>query len=149
MDRKFLVGIGLTLMGGILWGLSGASSQFLQQQRGITPEWLLVVRLLISGVVTVMAAYWQGHGKIFEVFKNAKRCDWCSGVRFARHGLMPIRLLPLDLLCRCGHCHRVAVLSADYYCALYGHSVFEIAYLGRNHKHRVGHHRDGYDCVTG
>ena len=27
MDRKFLVGIGLTLMGGILWGLSGASSQ--------------------------------------------------------------------------------------------------------------------------
>ena len=44
MDRKFLVGIGLTLMGGILWGLSGASSQFLQQQRGITPEWLLVVR---------------------------------------------------------------------------------------------------------
>ena len=68
MDRKFLIGIGLTLMGGILWGLSGASSQFLQQQRGITPEWLLVVRLLISGVVTVIAAYWQGHGKIFEVF---------------------------------------------------------------------------------
>ena len=72
MDRKFLIGIGLTLMGGILWGLSGASSQFLQQQRGITPEWLLVVRLLISGVVTVMAAYWQGHGKIFEVFKTPK-----------------------------------------------------------------------------
>ena len=72
MDRQFLVGIGLTLMGGILWGLSGTSSQFLQQQRGITPEWLLVVRLLISGVVTVMAAYCQGRGKIFEVFKTPK-----------------------------------------------------------------------------
>lgn len=104
MDRKFLVGIGLTLMGGILWGLSGASSQFLQQQRGITPEWLLVVRLLISGVVTVMAAYWQGHGKIFEVFKTPKDvigvlvfgllgmalCQYATSARF----IMPVRALP-------------------------------------------------------
>lgn len=72
MDRQFLVGIGLTIMGGILWGLSGTSSQFLQQQRGITPEWLLVVRLLIAGVVTVLAAYWQGSGHIFTVFKTPK-----------------------------------------------------------------------------
>lgn len=70
MDRDKAVGIALTLFGGILWGLSGISAQFLQQQRAISPEWLLTVRLLIAGVVTVLAAFYQGRVHIFTIFKT-------------------------------------------------------------------------------
>lgn len=72
MDRDKMIGIALTLFGGTLWGLSGISAQFLQQQRAISPEWLLTVRLLAAGVVTVLAAYYQGRVHIFQIFKNPR-----------------------------------------------------------------------------
>ena len=72
MDRNTLIGIVLTLLGGILWGFSGICAQFIQQQRGITPEWLLVVRLLSAGIVTVLYVFFRMRGTMFRIFKSPK-----------------------------------------------------------------------------
>ncbi|WP_302227234.1 DMT family transporter [Veillonella magna] len=72
MDRNTLIGIALTLLGGILWGFSGICAQFIQQQRGITPEWLLVVRLLSAGIVTVLYVFFRMRGTMFRIFKSPK-----------------------------------------------------------------------------
>ncbi|MET7258986.1 hypothetical protein [Dyadobacter fermentans] len=40
-------------MAASLWGVSGTFSQFLFQQQHISVEWLMSVRMLISGIVLV------------------------------------------------------------------------------------------------
>jgi drug/metabolite transporter (DMT)-like permease len=44
-------GIALVLTGAALWGVSGTAAQYLFQQQGFSPEWLTVVRLLLSGII--------------------------------------------------------------------------------------------------
>lgn len=74
MNRYTLVGIGLTLLGGILWGFSGTCVQFLQQNRGISAEWLVTVRMFLAGWITIIGAYVQGRGTIFKIFQNKSDC---------------------------------------------------------------------------
>lgn len=66
---KRKAGICFTLAGGICWGLSGCFGQYLFQEKGITAEWLVTVRLLLAGILLVgigcalqkkqMAAVWK------------------------------------------------------------------------------------------
>lgn len=60
------------LTAGILWGLSGICAQFLFQQRNLTPEWVVCVRLISSGIILLTVAYIKERNKIFEVFKSKK-----------------------------------------------------------------------------
>ena len=49
-DPKFLmIGVLLTLAGGVCWGFSGACGQFLMQQRGVDAGWLVSLRMLLAG----------------------------------------------------------------------------------------------------
>ena len=43
-------GIILVIIGSMLWGVSGTVAQYLFQKKGFSTEWLVVIRLLISGV---------------------------------------------------------------------------------------------------
>ncbi len=72
MDSYKLVGIALTLLGGALWGLSGTSAQFIQQDRGVSPEWLLVIRLLIAGVITIIWAALKDKKASLRVFESPR-----------------------------------------------------------------------------
>lgn len=63
-------GILLVIVGTMLWGISGTVAQFLFQQKGFDTEWLVVVRLLISGFFTI--TLWihkkgQEHNKYMEI----------------------------------------------------------------------------------
>jgi drug/metabolite transporter (DMT)-like permease len=40
-------GIILVIIGSMLWGISGTVAQYLFQEKGFSPEWLVVIRLLI------------------------------------------------------------------------------------------------------
>ncbi|MFC7440549.1 DMT family transporter [Laceyella putida] len=57
MDMKAFVipqramGYGLVLFAAILWGVSGATAQYLFASARFSPEWLVVIRLLISGIL--------------------------------------------------------------------------------------------------
>lgn len=50
-------GITLVIIGTMLWGVSGTVAQFLFQQKSFNPEWLVVVRLLISGFILLLYGY--------------------------------------------------------------------------------------------
>lgn len=72
MDEKQWIGMGLAIMGALFWGLSGTSVQFLENAKHLNVEWLLEVRLLVAGLLTILLAYVQDGMRIFDIFKNPK-----------------------------------------------------------------------------
>ena len=72
MEEKQWIGMGLAIMGALFWGLSGTSVQFLESAKHLNVEWLLEIRLLVAGILTIMIAYMQDGKRIFDIFKNAK-----------------------------------------------------------------------------
>ncbi|WP_462132722.1 DMT family transporter [Veillonella tobetsuensis] len=72
MEEKQWVGMGLAIMGALFWGLSGTSVQFLENAKHLNVEWLLEVRLLIAGLLTILLAYMQDGIRIFDIFKHPK-----------------------------------------------------------------------------
>ena len=55
-------GLGITLCGGMCWGLSGCFGQYLFQEKGITAEWLVTMRLFCAGLLLILL------GLLFNVF---------------------------------------------------------------------------------
>jgi drug/metabolite transporter (DMT)-like permease len=50
-QKKRIVGIIITLIGGAFWGLSGACGQYLFQYKDASAKWLVPIRLVIAGFV--------------------------------------------------------------------------------------------------
>ena len=46
--------------------------QFLENAKHLNVEWLLEVRLLLAGLLTILLAYIQDGKRIFDIFKNPK-----------------------------------------------------------------------------
>ncbi|WP_307335197.1 DMT family transporter [Caldalkalibacillus uzonensis] len=53
----------MVILAASLWGLSGTVAQFLFQQQGIDVNWLVTVRLVVSGVLLLLFAAWRGTGE--------------------------------------------------------------------------------------
>ena len=51
MNKSRFKGIALVIFGATLWGISGTVAEFLFQKNSFTTEWLVVVRLLLSGIL--------------------------------------------------------------------------------------------------
>lgn len=91
MDRKtFMLGAFLALLPGVLWGLSGVFGQYLFQQRGISAEWLVTTRLLISGNLMLIISFAGSREKTLAIFKD--KTDTRRLVIFAIFGLMAVQL---------------------------------------------------------
>lgn len=63
-------GMVLVLTGASLWGISGTVAQFLFQKQGFSPEWLVVIRLLLSGVILLGIAAKKEPKSIWGIWKN-------------------------------------------------------------------------------
>lgn len=65
-------GILLTILGGVFWGLSGVSGQYLFTEKEITPQWLVTMRLIMSGVIMIVVTAGSKKDKkyLFEIWKN-------------------------------------------------------------------------------
>ncbi|ROR28164.1 threonine/homoserine efflux transporter RhtA [Mobilisporobacter senegalensis] len=63
-----LKGILLVIIGSMLWGISGTVAQYLFQQKGFTPEWLVVIRLLISGILLLSYALLSGNKDMWKIW---------------------------------------------------------------------------------
>lgn len=60
----------MVLTGATLWGLSSAAAQRLFQEEGITPIWLVTVRLLASGILLlVIALFRNGINLTFNIWR--------------------------------------------------------------------------------
>ena len=70
MKRYEIIGIILTLLGATLWGVSGTSVQFIGNFRNMNLEWLLTMRLITAGLLTVLYGWIRQGSVIFNVFRN-------------------------------------------------------------------------------
>ncbi|TPG67975.1 EamA family transporter [Brevibacillus laterosporus] len=68
MSRR--IGVALVLTGAVLWGISGTVAQYLFQRQGFSPEWLVVIRLLLSGLLLLGLAYRKEKQNIWGIWKN-------------------------------------------------------------------------------
>lgn len=70
MKRYEIIGIILTLLGATLWGVSGTSVQFVGNFRNMNLEWLLTMRLITAGLLTVLYGWIRQGNAVFNVFRN-------------------------------------------------------------------------------
>lgn len=63
-------GILLVVSASMLWGVSGPVAQYLFQRKDISPEWLVDIRLLLSGLLLIMLLYLKNGKKIFNIWKS-------------------------------------------------------------------------------
>ena len=70
--RQKTKGILFTLIGGIVWGLSGASGQFLFQYKEASANWLVPVRLTTAGFLLLLILFFQRGTHIFDVWKTRR-----------------------------------------------------------------------------
>ncbi|WP_455544340.1 DMT family transporter [Intestinibacter sp.] len=71
-NNNTIKGTLFALIAGTLWGLSGICAQFLFQQKNLTPEWVVCIRLISSGIILLTVAYIKEKNEIFKVFKSKK-----------------------------------------------------------------------------
>ncbi|MGG4266796.1 DMT family transporter [Peribacillus simplex] len=82
-------GIALVLTGAALWGVSGTAAQYLFQRQGFSPEWLTVIRLLLSGVILLGIAYKKERTQVFGIWKTNK--DALQIILFAILGMLAVQ----------------------------------------------------------
>jgi drug/metabolite transporter (DMT)-like permease len=82
-------GMALVLIGASLWGISGTVAQYLFQQRGFSPEWLVVVRLLISGIILLTLASSNKKQSVWGIWKNKQ--DVLSLLLFSILGMLAVQ----------------------------------------------------------
>lgn len=63
-------GIILIILAALLWGVSGTVAQYLFQQKAFSSEWLVDIRLLVSGFILLLYGFIKDGKKICEVWKS-------------------------------------------------------------------------------
>ncbi len=69
LTNSRMKGIILVLTAAILWGISGTVAQFVFQRNHFSPEWLVVIRLLFSGVILLIFASLKEKRNLSEIWK--------------------------------------------------------------------------------
>ena len=69
---KTAAGIILSLLGGIFWGFSGSCGQYLFTYHSVNSQWLVAVRMLLSGIILLSVSAIKHKGKIFDVWQGRK-----------------------------------------------------------------------------
>lgn len=82
-------GILLVIIGTMLWGISGTVAQFLFQQKSFNPEWLVVIRLLISGFILLVYGYLKKDNNIKNIWKNKN--DRITLILFSIVGMLGVQ----------------------------------------------------------
>lgn len=72
MNNTVLKGFLLAVSAAILWGVSGTFGQFLFQQRGVNVEWLITIRMLVTGTVLLILAGANNRRDLWSIWSNRK-----------------------------------------------------------------------------
>lgn len=86
---KQMKGFVLAIVGATLWGVSGTFGQFLFQQRGVNVEWLITVRMLISGSLLLLFSSARDFKGSISIVKNKK--DFLQLVVFSITGMVAVQ----------------------------------------------------------
>lgn len=88
INTKFL-GFASAIFAAMLWGVSGAFAQFLFTEKGFNAEWLVTIRLLISGILMVLFGIVSQNKDIWAIWKNKK--DAIQLVLFGLLGMLTVQ----------------------------------------------------------
>lgn len=69
--NKVWMGSVFCIASACLWGVSGAAGQYLFKNAGITPEWLVSTRTLLTGLF-LLAFFQIKHGGVFEIWTDRR-----------------------------------------------------------------------------
>ena len=86
---KQMKGFVLAIVGATLWGVSGTFGQFLFQQRGVNVEWLISVRMLISGSLLLLFSASRDLKGTFAILNSKK--DFLQLVVFGITGMVAVQ----------------------------------------------------------
>ncbi|WP_428867108.1 DMT family transporter [Clostridium sediminicola] len=84
-----LKGIILVIIGAMLWGISGTVAQYLFQNKGFSPEWLVVIRLLVSGLILLLYNLMKGNEDIWKIWKS--KSNGFSLILFSIIGMLGVQ----------------------------------------------------------
>lgn len=79
----------LTLIAASLWGVSGTFAQFLFEQRGMEPEWLVTARLLAAGALLTGFALAEAPREMRRIFRDPR--DFTRLLFFALFGMLAVQ----------------------------------------------------------
>ena len=82
-------GIMLVIIAAMLWGVSGTVAQYLFQEKEFTTEWLVVIRLLVSGIILLLYSSIKGKQEILEIWKS--KDDRLKLILFSLIGMIGIQ----------------------------------------------------------
>lgn len=88
-QNQSIKGTLLAVTAAILWGVSGTCAQYLFQHRGINPEWLVTMRMLISGMLLLAFASSKKNSNILAIFKDRK--DAIQLILFSILGMLAVQ----------------------------------------------------------
>ena len=86
MKKQAVLGVSLSLLSGVCWGLSGTAGQYLFSHYGVDSGWLTCLRLLTAGTVLTVISLFKNKGSLGQLFRNKR--DVLRLVVFAVFGLM-------------------------------------------------------------
>ncbi len=86
MKKKAILGVLLSLLSGVCWGLSGTAGQVLFSQYGVHAGWLTCLRLLTAGAVLTAVSLVKHKGALVRLFRS--KHDVLRLTVFAVFGLM-------------------------------------------------------------
>ncbi len=89
IKQSYRVGLALAFFAALLWGVSGALTQYLFNNRSFTPHWLVCFRLLAAGAVLLIASRLQGQASIWAPFQSKK--DLVSLLIFSIFGMLAVQ----------------------------------------------------------
>ena len=82
-------GVAMALFAAMLWGVSGTSGQFLFQQRAVSVEWLMSVRMLGAGTMLLLLGILQKDDNVWAVWRE--RGDRLRLLVFGVAGMMTVQ----------------------------------------------------------
>ncbi|WP_113924730.1 DMT family transporter [Cognataquiflexum aquatile] len=72
VTQKTIKGFVMALAAAVFWGVSGTCAQFLFEQKGINPAWLVCWRLLLAGIILTTFTITRKNSDAFKIWKNPK-----------------------------------------------------------------------------
>lgn len=73
------LGILLTILGGVGWGFSGACAQYLFNNYGVDPRWIVCMRLTFAGVIFLVVAAIAQRDTLMRVLRSPKALGRMAG----------------------------------------------------------------------
>ncbi|MCL6257559.1 EamA family transporter [Aquiflexum sp. TKW24L] len=87
--RKSIKGFAMALSSAVFWGVSGTCAQYLFEQKGINPAWLVCWRLLLAGIILMTFTISKKNTDAFKIWKTPK--DALQLLLFSIFGMVAVQ----------------------------------------------------------